>query len=179
MPFHNHGCALLRVHQDRWIAVTDFDLAEADLSLAALFAGWAMADELQRRLAADGFADTRFADGVIFQHLVSGPLTIGALAGRLGVTQQAASKSVLDLERRGYTERLPAPADSRAHLAALTERGHALIAATRAHRLALSSELASQLGPGPIESARRLLLEVIGVLGGEQPIRTRNVRPPR
>src|SRR5215831_2820794 len=103
------------VYQDGWIAVTDFDLAEADLSLAALFAGWAMADELQRRLAADGFTDARFADGVIFQHLVGEPLTIGGLADRLGVTQQAASKSVLDLERRGYTEHIPAPGDSRAH----------------------------------------------------------------
>jgi DNA-binding MarR family transcriptional regulator len=159
--------------------VTDFDPAETDLTLAALFAGWAMADELQRRLAADGFADARFADGVVFQHLVGGPLTIGSLAGRLGVTQQAASKSVLDLERRGYIERIPAPADSRAHLATLTERGHAVIAAARAHRLTLSSELASHLGPGPMESARRLLLEIIRVLGGEQPIRTRNVRPPR
>ena len=159
--------------------MTDFDLAETDLSLAALFAGWAMADELQRRLAADGFTDARFADGVIFQHLVSGPLTIGTLAGRLGVTQQAASKSVLDLERRGYTERVPAPRDSRAHLAALTERGHALIAAPRAHRLALSSELASHPRPGSVASAHRLLLEVIRMLGGEQAIRTRNVRPPR
>ena len=42
----------------------------ADLSLASLFAGWAMADEIQRRLAADGFADVRFADGFVFQHLV-------------------------------------------------------------------------------------------------------------
>ena len=159
--------------------MTDFDLAEADLSLAALFAGWAMADELQRRLAADGFADARFADGVIFQHLVGGPLTIGTLAGQLGVTQQAASKSVLDLERRGYTERVPAPGDSRAHLAALTERGQTLIAAARAHRLALSFELASHLGPGRVETARCLLLEVIRMLGGEQPIRARNVRPPR
>ena len=167
------------MHQDGWIAVTDFDLAETDLSLAALFAGWAMADELQRRLVADGFTDARFADGVIFQHLLGGPLTIGTLAGRLGVTQQAASKSVLDLERRGYTERIPAPGNSRAHLAALTERGHALIAAARAHRLALSSELASHLGPGSVASAHRLLLEVIRMLGGEQPIRTRNVRPPR
>lgn len=159
--------------------MTDFDLAETDLSLAALFAGWAMADELQRRLAADGFTDARFADGVIFQHLLGGPLTIGTLAGRLGVTQQAASKSVLDLERRGYTERIPAPGNSRAHLAALTGRGHALVAAACAHRLALSSELASHLGPGPVESARRFLLEVVRMLGGEQPIRTRNVRPPR
>ena len=64
----------------------EFDPADADLSLASLFAGWAMADELQRRLAADGFEDSRFADGVLFQHLVAGPVTISTLAERLGVT---------------------------------------------------------------------------------------------
>ena len=47
--------------------------AVADLSLAALFAGWAIADEVQRRIAADGLDDLRFADGVVFQHLVPGP----------------------------------------------------------------------------------------------------------
>ena len=87
---------------------------EVDLSLASLFAGWALADELQRRLAADGFADVRFADGFVFQHLVGEPVTIGALADRLAVTQQAISKSVADLERRGYVERRPDPDDARA-----------------------------------------------------------------
>jgi hypothetical protein len=33
-----------------------FDPGDADLSLAAQFAGWAMADEIQRRLAADARA---------------------------------------------------------------------------------------------------------------------------
>ena len=83
----------------------DFDPAEADLSLAALFTGWALADEVQRRLVVDGFADTRFADGVVFQHLVAGPVTISALADRLGVTQQAASKTVADLWIRRYVSR--------------------------------------------------------------------------
>ena len=69
-----------------------FEPAEADLPLAALFAGWAMADEVQRRIAADGMGDLRFADGIVFQHLVPGPIAIGALAERLGVTQQAASR---------------------------------------------------------------------------------------
>ena len=86
----------------------EFEPARADLSLAALFAGWAMADEVQRRIAADGMDDLRFADGVVFQHLVPGPLAIGALGERMGVSQQAASKAVADLERRGYVERVAA-----------------------------------------------------------------------
>jgi hypothetical protein len=78
------------------VSDVEFDPAEADLSLASLFAGWALADEIQRRLAAGGHADLRFADGFVFQHLVGGPVTVSALAERLGVTQQAASKSVAD-----------------------------------------------------------------------------------
>src|SRR5262245_26964352 len=120
----------------------EFEPAEADLSLASLFAGWAMADEIQRRLAADGFGDLRFADGFVFQHLVGGPVTIGVLAERLAVTQQAASKSVADLERRGYVARAADPDDARVRRVALTPRGDGAIAAAREHRAALAGELA-------------------------------------
>ena len=152
---------------------------DVDLSLASLFAGWALADELQRRLAADGFADVRFADGFIFQHLVEEPVTIGALAERLGVTQQAASKSVADLERRGYVERRPDPDDARARRVALTARGERAIEAARVHRAAISAELAERLGPRRAEAARRLLLDVIADLGADTAVRNRRVRPPR
>ena len=67
--------------------------------------------------------DLRFADGVVFQHLVPGPIAIGALAERLGVTQQAASKAVADLERRGYVERAAGAADGRVRHVSLTARG--------------------------------------------------------
>jgi DNA-binding MarR family transcriptional regulator len=156
-----------------------FDPREADLSLASQFAGWAMADEIQRRLAEDGFADLRFADGFVFQHLVGGPVTIGALADRLGVTQQAASKSVADLERRGYVERAADPEDARARLVALTARGRAAIGGAREHRAALAGELADRLGARRVDAARRLLLEVIAALGGEAAVRGRRVRAPR
>jgi DNA-binding MarR family transcriptional regulator len=151
---------------------------EADLSLASLFAGWAMADEIQRRLAAAGFDDVRFNDGVVNQHLVARPLTIGALAERLGVSQQAASKSVADLERRGYVERAPDPDDARARLVGLTERGRAVIAAAREQRAALGAELAERLGERRTENARRLLLDVVADLGGAAAVRGRRVRPP-
>ena len=152
---------------------------EIDLPLAALFAGWAMAGELQRRLAADGHGDVRFADGFVFQHLIGGPLTIGALAERLEVTQQAASKSVADLERRGYVAREPDPEDARARLVALTERGRSAIEGGRRHRAAIAAELGERLGPRRVEGARRLLNDVVAELGADAAVAGRRVRAPR
>ena len=154
------------------------DLSAADLPLTALFAGWAMADEVQRRIAADGMGDLRFADGFVFQHLVPGPLPIGALGERMGVTQQAASKAVADLERRGYVERVAGAEDARVRSVSLTDRGRAAIEAGRRHRTALEGELAERLGPRRVEAARRLLAEAGAALGAEATVRGRRVRPP-
>ena len=152
---------------------------DLDLPLASLFAGWAMADELSRRLAAEGMDDVRFADGVVFQHLVEGPRTIGSLAERLEVSQQAASKAVADLERRGYVARTADPDDARARLVALTGRGRGAIEAGRRHRAAIEAELAQRLGDRRVEGARRLLNDVVTELGADAPVRGRRVLPPR
>ncbi|MEU8226474.1 MarR family winged helix-turn-helix transcriptional regulator [Kribbella sp. NPDC048915] len=157
----------------------EYDPSDADLSLASLFAGWALADELQRRLADDGFDDARFADGVVFQHLVGGPVTISTLAEKLGVTQQAASKSVADLEHRGYVVRRPDPVDARARQVALTERGEAVISTARKHRASLDADLRQALGADEVEQARRLLLAVVDHLGATPSLRARAVHPPR
>ncbi|WNO70839.1 MULTISPECIES: MarR family winged helix-turn-helix transcriptional regulator [unclassified Streptomyces] len=159
--------------------MTDFDPADADLSLLSLFAGWGLADELQRRLAADGFEDSRFADGVVFQHLIERPLAIGAIAERLGVTQQAASKSVADLERRDYLLRRPDPGDARARLVDLTDRGRGVITAARMHRAAIEGEVIAALGAERVEAARLLLADVLTHLGADAPLRMRRAKPPR
>ncbi len=157
----------------------EFDPAAADLSLASLFTGWALADDIQRRLAVDGFEDSRFADGVVFQHLVGGPVTISTLADRLNVSQQAASKSVADLEKRGYLSRVPDPTDARARQVVLSARGEAVISAARRHRAALDSELRQALGDDRVEAARLLLVDVINLLGAAPALRARAARPPR
>jgi len=159
--------------------MTDFDPADADLSLASLFTGWALADELQRRLAVEGFADSRFADGVIFQYLIGGPVAITVLAKQLDVTQQAASKAVTDLQRRGYLSRKTDTADARQRLAVLTPRGEAVIAAARRQRAALDAELRQALGADRIESARTLLVDTLHHLGVTPTLRERRVSPPR
>lgn len=136
-----------------------------------------MAEEVQRRLAADGLDDLRFGDGVLFQHLVEGPRGVTDLAARMGVSQQAASKAVAGLERRGYIERSRGN-DARIREVALSDRGRHAIERGRAHRAALAQELADRFGPRRTEAARRLLLDVVDSLGGAPAIRGRRVRPP-
>ncbi|SFW76827.1 MarR family protein [Amycolatopsis australiensis] len=150
-----------------------------DLSLTALFAGWAMTDELQRRLAAQGFAELRFNDGVVVQHVLAAPLSITGLAERMGVTQQAASKAVADLERRGLLRREPDPADARTKLLHLTKHARDAVEATRKLREELQAELAAEFGAERLDEARSLLAAVIGRFGGDDAIRARRVRPPR
>src|SRR3954453_8193428 len=160
-----------------------YDPRSADLPLAAMFAGWALADELQRRIAADGLGDLRVADGGVFQHLVAaprgaGPRAIGDLAARMGVSQQGASKAVADLVRRGYLRRESDAADGRTRRAALTARGESAVDAGRRHRAAIEAELAERLGPRRGEHARRTLVDVVEALGGGGAVRGRRVRPP-
>lgn len=150
-----------------------------DLSLTALFAGWAMTDEVQRRLAGQGFGNLRFNDGVVIQHVLAAPLSITALAERMGVTQQAASKAVADLERRGLLRREPGPSDARTKLLHLTEHARNAVEATRMLRQELQEELVADYGAERVEDARALLTAVIGRFGGDDAIRARRVRPPR
>ena len=151
---------------------------ELDLSLVALFAGWAMADEVQRRLAAEDWPDLRFSDGVVIQHVLAGELTITELAGRMGVTQQAASKSVADMERRGLLVRVPAPGDARARHLRLTATGQDSVAAARRLRADLDAELADAFGAQRVADAQALLAGVVDRLGGSGAVRARRVRPP-
>jgi len=152
--------------------------ADLELSLVALFAGWAMADEIQRRLVANGHGDLRFNDGVVIQHVVAGPLSITALAERMGVTQQAASKAVADLERRGLLARRPSPDDARAKLLHLTDHGTAAVAGSRVHRSALEAELVDELGAERVGVAREVLAAVLARFDAADAIRNRRVRPP-
>jgi DNA-binding MarR family transcriptional regulator len=156
-----------------------FDMRTGELSLLATFAGWAMTEEVQRRLTADGHGDLRVSDGVVFQRLVDGPSTVTALAETLGVTQQAASKAVADLEHRGYVRRGRDPADARARRLVLTGRGTDAVERARLHRAALDAELAERLGPRRVAAARALLADVVEALGADTAVAARRVRPPR
>lgn len=155
------------------------DPAELELSLLALFVGWSLAEEVQERLAAEGFGDVKFADGFIFQRVLAASVTVSDLAEALGVTQQAASKAVADLEARGYVRRATDPGDRRARRVTMTRRGHDVVAAARRHRAAVERELEGRFGRERVAATRELLAEMLASLGTDPAVRGRRLRPPR
>ena len=160
------------------LTATPDPLQGLDLSLAALFAGLALAEQVQARIAAEGFADARFGHGFVFQHLVGGPLAIGDLARAMDVTQQRASKATAELEALGYVRREPDPADARVRRIALTERGWAAIEAARRARAGILDDVRARLGGERVAAAEELLRDVLRETGADAAVSARRVRLP-
>jgi DNA-binding MarR family transcriptional regulator len=84
----------------------------------------AMTDHLHAKLAAEGREPLRPAHGYSFRYLAErDDATTVDLAAHLGMTKQAATKIVAELEDWGYLERRPHPTDRRARALVLTDRG--------------------------------------------------------
>jgi DNA-binding MarR family transcriptional regulator len=69
------------------------------------------------------------------------------LAQRLGITKQAMSQFIRELQTRGYVEQVPDPSDTRAKLVRLTKRGIALRASCHQMRAATTEVALRALGP--------------------------------
>lgn len=142
------------------VSAADLDTATL-LSLAGSLADTTVLSALHDR----GFDVTR-AHGYVFQRLLTGDQTIGALAEVLGMTQQGASKHVAELERLGLVARRVSPEDARARIVALTDSGRSAIHAAREARRAFDDRLRSLIGAEDVAVMRRslgVLLDDAGV----------------
>lgn len=99
-------------------------MSEADdLPFLILRAATRLVDDIQAGMAGRGFPDVRPADGFVFLRIAGGGATTVEVARHLGVTKQAASQMLGELERKGYVSRAEHPSDRRARLVVLTARG--------------------------------------------------------
>jgi DNA-binding MarR family transcriptional regulator len=114
-------------------------------------------DELFERLAAEGFDDLRPAHSPVFQHIERGGTRIGVLAERAQMTNQSMGYLVDALEMRGYVQRQPDPADRRASLVVITDRGRAQIAAARRLIAEIEREWSDRIGRERMASLREAL----------------------
>jgi DNA-binding MarR family transcriptional regulator len=93
---------------------------------------------LNAAVAERGFADARPALSAVFQHVRDEGSRVTEIAERAQLTKQTVVYLVNELERLGYVERVPDPADGRAKLVRPTARGHEAV--TEARRVAAELE---------------------------------------
>jgi DNA-binding MarR family transcriptional regulator len=114
-------------------------------------------DVLIDRLAATGHEQVRAPHGLVLQYLDDAGSRVGALADRAGITKQSMAELVAHLERHGYVERVPDPADGRAKLVRATARGREVYAVARGLIGEYDRYLDAALGAGEVRRLRALL----------------------
>jgi DNA-binding MarR family transcriptional regulator len=121
---------------------------------------------LHRRLGDEGFEGIRYRHGSVFRFIDPEGSRLTALAERSGLTKQALGEVVGELERLGYVERTADPADRRAKIIRLTERGtKGQVAAARILG-DIEQRWALHLGQDWIDMLRRTLEEIIALQTG-------------
>jgi DNA-binding MarR family transcriptional regulator len=124
-------------------------------------------DELHRRLAEQGYPEIRDGHGCVFRFIEAEGSRLTDLAERSGYTKQAVGEVVVDLEGLGYVERMPDPADGRAKIIRLTERGREAFAAAMTIFADIERDWAERVGEERMATVREVLEEL--VLGAPVP----------
>src|SRR6476660_2147147 len=114
--------------------------AGLDLGYLALFLGLRFNELVAAQLATHGFGDIRESHGYVIQHLIDAERTITELAGRMEVTQQAASKVVAELMELGAIEAVAAE-DRRTKRIRLSRRGWRAVNLARQARAQIEKRL--------------------------------------
>jgi DNA-binding MarR family transcriptional regulator len=122
---------------------------------------------IDERLAAAGFADQRFPDGLILRLCRRDEeVTISQIGRELSMTRQGASKLVAGMSERGYVTVERSSLDAREKVVRPTPRARARLDAARQARRELDAEVRAELGDEAISALHAL----IALLSGPEPI---------
>ncbi|GAA1928395.1 MarR family winged helix-turn-helix transcriptional regulator [Streptantibioticus ferralitis] len=136
----------------------------------------AMTDHFHSRLAELGREPLRPAHGYTFRYLADHPdATTVDLAAHLGITKQAASKAVAELQDWGYVQRRPHPVDKRAQSLTLTKRGHEYVHLADQLWAEVEQRFAEVIGPDRLAALDQDLRAYIDYVYGDQPVPFRPV----
>jgi DNA-binding MarR family transcriptional regulator len=148
-----------------------------DFGILLVLAARAYADDVNGRLAAEGFPAMRAGFGFMFRAIQDGEPTPTELAVRLGVSKQAVGKVLDEMEQRGFVERHADRSDRRARRVRLTAHGRA--ASQTALRLSheIEGDLRAHVGDEQVAALRAALLAYVESHGGGEDAAARRARP--
>jgi DNA-binding MarR family transcriptional regulator len=120
-----------------------------------------LVDRLHAELARQGHPDVRPAHGFALQAIGRDGATATELGRRLGVSKQAAGKTIDRLVELGYAERTGDASDARRKLVRLTPRGYDVLARSAAIFEQLRAEWTTQLGVEGVRAMEANLRTVV------------------
>nr|WP_307828568.1 MarR family winged helix-turn-helix transcriptional regulator [Antrihabitans sp. YC2-6] len=120
----------------------------------------AMENRVVAALDEAGFGGMTVAQRRLFQRIGHKGTRLTDLAEQAQVTKQAAGFLVDQLERDGFVERAPDPADGRARLVCYSERGTKLVELATAAGTEVEQEWTEYLGERDMAQLRRLLTKL-------------------
>ncbi len=143
------------------------DRSGAELALLFLGAYRRMVDDVVAELEAEGYADVRPAHDFALRAIAAGADTASELGRRLGVSKQAAAKTLDVLAERGYVAREADPQDARRKRLSITARGHEMMARGEVLFGRVRDDFAAEIGAARLAQ----LAADLGTLVGEAPVR--------
>ncbi|MCO6003929.1 winged helix DNA-binding protein [Actinoallomurus purpureus] len=147
------------------MSATADDRPGFELPLLLLAGFRALIDELHAELARQGHPHARPVHGFAMQAIGPGGASASEVGRRLGVSKQAAGKTIDRLEEIGYAERVDDPADGRRKLVRLTPRGVDALTRSAAIFDRLRSHWAAALGADRLADLEDALRAMTGPTG--------------
>jgi DNA-binding MarR family transcriptional regulator len=133
---------------------------DANAALLMFIAHRAAEARVFEAVRTSGFDDLTLAQSRIAQRLNREGIRITDIAEQAGVTKQTAGGLVDELEANGYVTRRPDPADARARLVVLTDRGERLCGTAAAEIAKVESEWREHLGAKAYDELRAALVSL-------------------
>ena len=135
---------------------------EPNTGLLLFYPYRALESRVLAALGAAGFEIT-LAQARLLQRLARDGSRVTELAAQAQVTKQTAGALVDELERRGYVERVPDPADGRARLIRLAARGLEAVAIAAPVVAEVEAEWTEYLGEEAMAALRSALIRLRGI----------------
>jgi DNA-binding MarR family transcriptional regulator len=133
----------------------------AELALLLLDGFHSMTDEVIEGLAERGHPGVRAVHEFALRAIGSGADTASALGRRLSVSKQAAAKTIAALQRLGYVEIGPDPADARRRRIRVTPRGRDMVAIGSALFDDVRNRWAEQIGAQQLTALQAQLGQLV------------------